>query len=122
MLAQFHDRSRLSLFGITALLVTRAADLSSTVYGLVFVEGIAERNPAVRTVIGAAGLPGLVAIAIAGTLLVVLVVEWGTNVIRQNATDERLVVATYVGSYGTLAAVSAVATLHNLDLILQVSS
>lgn len=119
MALRLQSRRRLSLWGIAAVLLTKAADLASTVYGLALVDGLSERNPVANAVIVHAGFPGLAGAAVVGTLVVILVVEWGVDVLDRLAADRRLVVALYVTSYGSLAALYTAATINNVDLILR---
>lgn len=113
-------RRQLSLGGIAAILFTKGTDLLSTVYGLALVEGVTERNPVANAVLTHAGLAGLALSAVIGTLVVILVVEWGVDVIDRLAADERLVVALYLASYGPLVVLYTAATINNVSLILTV--
>lgn len=113
-------RRQISLGGIAAVLFTKGTDLLSTVYGLALVEGLSERNPVASAVVTHAGLIGLAVAAVVGTLVVVLVVEWGAGVIEQLAADGRLVTALYLASYGSLTFLYALATVNNVSLILQI--
>jgi hypothetical protein len=107
----------LSTRGIAALVVTKGADLLTTAYGILLVEGVVEVNPIAATVFARTGVLGLVAMSVVGTAIVVLVVEWGANAVRRLTGDDRSVRWLYVGGYAPLACLSALATVNNLSVV-----
>jgi hypothetical protein len=98
--------------------LTKAGDLLTTLYGLQAADGFVEANPVAASIIDRAGLSGLVLTGLVGTVLVVLVVEWATNVCRRVGAGDGTVSFLYVGGYAPLVLVYSVAALHNATLVL----
>lgn len=104
--------------GVASLVATKAGDLLTTVLGLVYVEGLTERNPVAAAVFESAGVPGLVAVSLAGIALVVVVVEGLVSYLeRHEETDLDPRVPYFLG-YVPLIAIFAFATVHNAVLVL----
>jgi len=108
----------LSTRGVAALALTKGSDLATTLYGLMVVDGLVETNPIAASILRRVGPIGLVLTALVGTGMVVVAVEWGTNVCRRVGAGDRIVSLVYAGGYTPLICLYGVATVHNTALVL----
>lgn len=105
-------------FAITTLCFTKAADVLTTLSGLLLFRGLAESNPTARAVLDMAGPPGLIVSGVAAVVLVVGVVEWGVRTVGVDGeTHDRGRLLLYAGSYYPLSVIYLGAAIHNLLLI-----
>jgi len=103
---------------ITALCLTKAADVLTTIGGLLLVSGLTESNPTARAVLNVAGAPGLIVAGVAAIVLVVATVEWGARTVGVDGdVDDRGRLLLYAGSYYPLSLIYLGAAVHNLLLI-----
>ena len=121
---ELFDRARRSrrpetpAIAIGTLCLTKAADVVTTIGGLVFVGGLTESNPTARAVLDVAGTPGLIVSGIVAIVLVVATVEWGARMVGVDGdTADRGRLLLYAGSYYPLSLIYLGAAVHNLLLI-----
>lgn len=104
--------------GLLALLVTKSADLLTTVVGLTVVTGLSERNPVGSWAYSEAGALGLVLLSLMGVGVLVLTVEttahWLASLDDTTLSRRHLV----WGSYVPVSLIYGYATIHNTILIL----
>lgn len=96
---------------IALLVVAALADLGTTWYGIEFV-GLVEANPAAAVYYSSHGILGLAALS-AIAVAVVVSVSYGLRNIEAPLSDEGAIVVIV-----SVAAVNAIAAIHNLNLIL----
>lgn len=106
--------------GAGLLAVSKFGDLLTTVIGLVYVDGITERNPVAAAVFEAAGVPGLVAVSLGGVALVIVVVEGLTSYLRCREDVDLDPRVPYLLSYVPLVGIFTLVTVHNTLLVLAV--
>lgn len=110
-----------STAGVLALLVTKLADLATTIAGLTLVTGLTEQNPVAATFVREFGIPGLVVSSAVGLAVVIVVVEkLSTHVARSDAYDLRPRTL-YLLSYVPLSVVFAAASINNSLLLVRMS-
>ena len=102
---------------IEILALTKISDLLTTVFGLVLVDGLVEKNPVGAWLYAETGVLGLVGASFVGVFIVVIVVEsaglW-IGTLDECAIDPRHL---YLLSYLPLSCVYLLATIHNSVLI-----
>ena len=103
---------------MVALVATKMTDLLTTIFGLVAVDGLVERNPVAATAVGVFGIPGLAALSLLGVSVVVFVVEWGVSWLEGNDQFDGDPTVVYLVSYVPLSLLYGFTTVQNVALIL----
>lgn len=102
---------------VAVLLLGRAADSATTLYGLAQ-PGVYERNPAVAWLLDAFGTgAGLVVANVLAVGAVVVAAEVAVRLARRGAVDEGVAALAVALCYLPFAVVSFVAAVHNVGII-----
>jgi len=118
LLRPIRQLPRQGQLAIGALVMSKVADILTTIAGLVLIRGLVEANPVARGALLHAGFPGLVVVSLLGIGIVVSVVEWSLrlgNIEERCGSHGRLLL--YAGSYYPLTILYCGAAVHNLLLI-----
>jgi hypothetical protein len=108
---------------LAALIATKVGDVVTTAFGLLFVSGVAERNPVIARLAAAFGVvPALVLLSLASLGLVVACTEAGVTTLRRAEAPKWTEAATRGVGYGLPSTVFALATLNNAVVLLVASA
>ncbi|WP_336003450.1 hypothetical protein [Halorientalis halophila] len=115
-------RSRLSFRSVSApwilaLVLTKAGDLTTTILGLVVVDGLTERNPVAAAIVARFGIVGLCWLTLVVLGVVVLVVEFAARIIERDTETDLSGDAAYLLGYLPLVALFTLATVYNAVLL-----
>lgn len=112
-----HRLRPVSTAGVTALALTKAGDLTTTLVGLWAARGLVERNPVAAHALALAGPLGLLCLSLVGVTVVIVVVEIAVDTLDHTDDFDGNPAVIYYLSYVPLSLLYTAVTVHNLALI-----